>query len=192
MLKSHGFAYSGKRRRTTQVFSCLRRLTLDNYFEGVTNEIDVPDDISVVATEATTSASLFTRYTAQSAGSRGTRTSSKNRRREERKRARGKKGTVYEEEYLVSSISRLIQRVQDIREDVTRLIVALMMIDKRFEAGEMQNNFQRLVEEIKISTSEVFADRPTSNWVSRDEIVETPLMRDMPIVEMFSGSELLV
>jgi elongator complex protein 1 len=192
MPKSHGFAYSGKRRRRTQVWSCLRRLTLDNFFEGITPEIDVPDDISVVATEATTSASLFTRYTAQSAGSRGTRTSSKNRRREERKRARGKKGTVYEEEYLVNSISRLIQRVQDIREDVTGLIVALMMIDKRFEAGEMQNSFQRLVEEIKIRTSEVFADPLTRIRVSRSGIEESPLMGDVPVVETFNGSELLV
>jgi hypothetical protein len=92
----------------------------------------------------------------------------------------------------VNSISRLIQRVQDIREDVTGLIVALMMIDKRFEAGEMQNSFQRLVEEIKIKTSEIFADRLASNRVSRDGIEEPPGMMDVPVVETFNGSELLV
>src|SRR5579871_4943533 len=101
------------------------------------NDIDAPDDISVVATEASTSATLFTRYTPQSVGSRGSRASSKNRRREERKRARGKKGTVYEEEYLVNSIGRLMQRVESVREDIQRLVVALMMIHKRFEAGEL-------------------------------------------------------
>jgi hypothetical protein len=36
--------------------------------------------------------------------------SSKTRRREERKKARGKKGTIYEEEYLVGSLKRLYER----------------------------------------------------------------------------------
>ncbi len=162
----------------------------ENYFEGnATNDIDAPDDISVVATEATTSASLFTRYTPQSAGSRGTRASSKNRRREERKRARGKKGTIYEEEYLVNSIGRLIQRVQDIRGEVTRLITALMMINKRFEASEIQRNFEKLVEEIRGCVLEVFAEpMPVSSLVSGEGNVVSPV----PVVEPFVGTELLV
>ena len=163
----------------------------ENYFEGnANNDIDAPDDISVVATEATTSASLFTRYTPQSAGSRGTRTSSKNRRREERKRARGKKGTIYEEEYLVNSIGRLIQRVQDIRSEVTRLITALMMIDKRFEAREVQRNFEKLVEEIRGCVQEVFAEpMPVSNLVAGEE---GNVVSPVPVVEPFVGTELLV
>jgi hypothetical protein len=36
--------------------------------------------------------------------------SSKSKRREERKKARGKKGTIYEEEYLVGSLKRLYER----------------------------------------------------------------------------------
>ena len=93
MHKFHVFESFEKRKLKIQVLPSpiSSQLTSENYFEGITNEIDAPDDISVVATEATTSASLFTRYTPHSAGSRGTRTTSKNRRREERKRARGKK-----------------------------------------------------------------------------------------------------
>jgi elongator complex protein 1 len=96
---------------------------------------ELPDDVSVAASSRlSTNRSLFTRYTGkgsqgQSLGTAGTgvsRATSKNRRREERKRARGKKGSVYEEEYLVASVGRLIDRVESIRGEVGRLVVGLV------------------------------------------------------------------
>lgn len=51
---------------------------------------------------------------------------SKTRRREERKRARGKKGSVYEEEYLVNSVRRLVSRVNDVQSEAKRLIEGLL------------------------------------------------------------------
>ncbi|KAH8596498.1 elongator complex protein-like protein 1 [Bisporella sp. PMI_857] len=96
---------------------------------------DIPDDVSVAASSRlSTNRSLFTRYTGkdsqgQSLGTAGTgvsRATSKNRRREERKRARGKKGSVYEEEYLISSIGRLIERVESVRADIDRLVAGLV------------------------------------------------------------------
>ncbi|EAQ83991.1 hypothetical protein CHGG_10395 [Chaetomium globosum CBS 148.51] len=93
---------------------------------------DIPDDISVAASGVSTSASLFTRYTnkggAGSVGTVGTgvsRATSKNRRREEKKRARGRKGTVYEEEYLVNSVRRLVERVEAATAEVERLVWGL-------------------------------------------------------------------
>ena len=164
---------------------------VENYFENSINDIDAPDDISVVVTEATTSGSLFTRYTQHSTGTRGTRASSKNRRREERKRARGKKGTIYEEEYLINSIIRLMQRVQDIREEVMKLIVALMMIDKRREAEEIQKNFAGLVENIRTCTPEVSTEPMVSSRMSGDG--ETPSVTlNFAVTDVFKGSQLLV
>jgi elongator complex protein 1 len=92
---------------------------------------DVPDDISVAASSRlSTNRSLFTRYTGKgSVGTVGTgvsRATSKNRRREARKRARGKKGSVYEEEYLVASVGRLVERVESVRGEVGRLAVGLV------------------------------------------------------------------
>jgi elongator complex protein 1 len=96
---------------------------------------DLPDDVSVAASSRlSTNRSLFTRYTGrgsqgQSLGTAGTgvsRATSKNRKREERKRARGKKGSVYEEEYLVASVGRLIERVESVRGEVGRLVVGLV------------------------------------------------------------------
>lgn len=96
---------------------------------------ELPDDVSVAASSRlSTNRSLFTRYTGkgsqgQSLGTAGTgvsRATSKNRRREERKRARGKKGSVYEEEYLVASVGRLIDRVESVRGEVGRLVIGLV------------------------------------------------------------------
>ena len=91
---------------------------------------DVPDDVSVAASSRlSTSASLFTRYTGSvgtTAATGASRATSRNRRREEKKRARGRKGTVYEEEYLVSSVRRLVERVDAARPEGERLVAALV------------------------------------------------------------------
>ena len=162
-----------------------------NYFESTSSDVDIPDDISVVLTEATTSGSLFTRYTQHSTGTRGTRATSKNRRREERKRARGKKGTIYEEEYLVNSIIRLMQRVQDIRDEVMQLIIALMMIDKRREAEEIQKSFATLVEDIRTCASEVTSDPVMGSGISGDGMTPS-ISLNVAVMDLFKGSDLLV
>ncbi|RDW91470.1 elongator complex protein 1 [Coleophoma crateriformis] len=92
---------------------------------------DVPDDVSIAASSrVSTNRSLFTRYTGKgsqhTAGTGVSRATSKNRKREERKRARGKKGSVYEEEYLVNSVGRLIDRVESVREEIARLVMGLV------------------------------------------------------------------
>ncbi|KAL2160879.1 hypothetical protein VTH06DRAFT_1076 [Thermothelomyces fergusii] len=93
---------------------------------------EIPDDVSVAASSRlSTSASLFTRYTGKAgsvgtAGSNVSRATSRNRRREEKKRARGRKGTVYEEEYLVNSVRRLIERVEATKPEIERLVFGLV------------------------------------------------------------------
>ncbi|KAK3073710.1 putative elongator complex protein 1 [Teratosphaeriaceae sp. CCFEE 6253] len=99
---------------------------IDGADEG---DADIPDNLSLAPTDASTTGTFMTRYTNRSnstLATDATRKTSKNRRREERKRARGKKGTVYEEEYLVNSIARLTERLNSISEDVSRLVEALM------------------------------------------------------------------
>lgn len=103
------------------------------FFEGtVTGAQDIPDNVSIApsATSTAGGASLFTRYTGAGASgtlaSNATRKTSKNKRREERKRARGKKGSVYEEEYLVNSVGRLIERVNGMNADVEATVEACL------------------------------------------------------------------
>lgn len=116
---------------------------------------DIPDNVSLAPTEASTLAgrSVFTRYTGKTTSSRMT---SKTRRREERKRARGKKGTVYEEEYLVNSVRRLIERANSAISEVESLVDALLRRGMRERAAAIQRALQELLTMCADCREEVF------------------------------------
>ncbi|KAJ5501455.1 hypothetical protein N7453_006272 [Penicillium expansum] len=112
--------------------------------------VDIPDNVSLAPTDASTLAgrSMFTRYTGNTGktGKTGmTRHTSKTRRREERKRARGKKGTVYEEEYLVNSIRRLIERVNSSVAETETLVDALLRRGMRERAAAVEKALQEVL-----------------------------------------------
>lgn len=116
---------------------------------------DIPDNVSLAPTEASTLAgrSIFTRYTGKTTSSRMT---SKTRRREERKRARGKKGTVYEEEYLVNSVRRLIERANSAISEVESLVDALLRRGMRERAAAIQKALHELLTMCADCREEVF------------------------------------
>ncbi|WXC61328.1 hypothetical protein SNK03_007204 [Fusarium graminearum] len=144
----------------------LRRKAIEDplaFYEGDrAGGMDIPDDVSVAASSrVSTSASLFTRYTgkAGSVGTAGTgvsRATSKNRKREEKKRARGRKGTVYEEEYLVNSIRRLIDRVSAAAPDTERLIFALVRRNMPERARAAEALMAEVSDACTSAVSEVF------------------------------------
>lgn len=145
----------------------LRRKAAEDplgFFEGErAGAADLPDDVSVAASSRiSTSASLFTRYTGKGAGSVGTagtgvsRATSKNRKREEKKRARGRKGTVYEEEYLVNSVRRLVERVEAAKADVERLVFGLARRAMHERARALETLAAEVVEACKTAVKEVF------------------------------------
>ncbi|TGJ85371.1 hypothetical protein E0Z10_g3399 [Xylaria hypoxylon] len=124
----------------------LRRKAAEDplgFYEGErAGGADVPDDVSVAASVGTL-------------GTGVSRATSKNRRREEKKRARGRKGTVYEEEYLVNSVRRLVDRVETARPDIDRLVTALVrraMVDRARAietlAAEVVDACQKAVKEV--------------------------------------------
>ncbi|KAL8334655.1 hypothetical protein RB598_009083 [Gaeumannomyces tritici] len=127
---------------------------------------DVPDDMSVAASSRlSTSASLFTRYTGKdgaggSVGTAGTsvsRATSKNRRREEKKRARGRKGTVYEEEYLVNSVRRLVERVASAEADgVAALAAALFRRGMQEQARAVEALLAEVLEGCRVAAAQVW------------------------------------
>ncbi|KAJ9642548.1 putative elongator complex protein 1 [Coniosporium tulheliwenetii] len=123
---------------------------------------DIPDNVSLAPTDASTSGGTFmTRYTGRTGSgstmnTQTTRRTSKNRRREERKRARGKKGSVYEEEYLVNSIGRLIERVNSVSDEVRRLVEGLMRRGMRERAGAVEKAMVEVVEACEGCVGEVF------------------------------------
>ncbi|OIW27415.1 RNA polymerase II elongator-like protein [Coniochaeta ligniaria NRRL 30616] len=134
---------------------------------------DIPDDVSVATSRVSTSASLFTRYTGK-AGSVGTvgsnvsRATSKNRKREEKKRARGRKGTVYEEEYLVNSVRRLVERVEGTREEIERLVFGLVRRGMAERARAVEALVAEVVEGCKVAAEQVWPPA-AKEVVARDE-----------------------
>ncbi|KAJ6440781.1 elongator complex protein 1 [Purpureocillium lavendulum] len=150
----------------------LRRKAAEDplaFYEGErAGGADIPDDVSVAASSRiSTSASLFTRYTgkAGSVGTAGTgvsRATSKNRRREEKKRARGRKGTVYEEEYLVNSVRRLVERVGATAAEVDRLVFALVRRGMAERARAAEALMADVVQACERAVAEVFAPVATA------------------------------
>lgn len=139
------------------------------YFEGLPegSGANIPDTISVAPTDASTTGGTFlTRYTGKTTGTAltgATRRTSKNRRREERKRARGKKGTIYEEEYLVRSLGRLIDRVESVKGEVERLIEGMVRRGMRERAVVVQNGMKEVGVILKEVIQEVFGDTSALN-----------------------------
>jgi len=136
---------------------------------GNADGVDIPDNVSLAATDTSTlgGQSLFTRYGSNASKFGGTvasnlsRKTSKTKRREERKRARGKKGSVYEEEYLVGSVARLIQRVNGVHDEVKRLINGLLRRGMREQAAK--------VDEIMQEISRLCSDARKEVWKSDEE-----------------------
>jgi elongator complex protein 1 len=121
---------------------------------------DIPDNISLAPSAMSTSGGTFmTRYTNNSMGTlatNATRKTSKNRRREERKRARGKKGTVYEEEYLVNSVERLVERWNSVVKDGEQLVEGLMRRGMRERAVAVEGAMKEVREACEGCLEEVF------------------------------------
>ncbi len=127
---------------------------------------DLPDDVSVAASSRlSTSASLFTRYTgkdgrgttvAGTATSSNTRAAARNRKREEKKRARGRKGTVYEEEYLVNSVRRLVERVASTQPEIERLVFALARRGMTERARAVEKLMCELVDGCRAAVTELW------------------------------------
>ncbi|KAJ5938769.1 hypothetical protein N7466_001903 [Penicillium verhagenii] len=117
--------------------------------------VDIPDNVSLAPTEATTLAgkTMFTRYTGKTSSSRNT---SKTRRREERKRAKGKKGTIYEEEYLVNSIRRLMERVNSAVKEAEALVDALLRRSMRERAAAVEKALEDVLEMCADCREDVF------------------------------------
>ncbi|XDG03269.1 hypothetical protein ABKA04_002884 [Annulohypoxylon sp. FPYF3050] len=157
----------------------LRRKAAEDplgFYEGERGGgVDLPDDVSIAASSrVSTSASLFTRYTGKqgSVGTAGTgvsRATSKNRKREEKKRARGRKGTVYEEEYLVNSVRRLVERVEGTKADVEKLVFGLTRRGMHERARALESLAAEVVEACKVAVREVFVGAGEKGKVEEEE-----------------------
>ncbi|KAF2025124.1 IkappaB kinase complex, IKAP component [Setomelanomma holmii] len=139
------------------------------FFEGMDDGgTNIPDNISLAPTDTTSGGTFMTRYTNQTGtvNTQTTRKTSKNKRREERKRARGKKGTVYEEEYLTNSIERLLERINSMRDEIQRLVEGLVKRAMRERADAVSNAVEEVIERCKDAVNEMYPSTLTANEAS--------------------------
>jgi elongator complex protein 1 len=131
------------------------------FFEGLDDNnagANIPDNISLAPTDTTSGGTFMTRYTNQTGtvNTQATRKTSKNKRREERKRARGKKGTVYEEEYLTNSIERLIERINSMQDEIHRLVEGLVKCGMRERADAVSSAVADVIEKCRAAVKEMY------------------------------------
>lgn len=166
------------------------------FFEGdVAGGADIPDNVSLAPTDASTAGvSLFTRYTNHTGtvGTNVTRQTSKNRRREERKRARGKKGSVYEEEYLINSVGRLVERVNSVGEDVSNLVLGLMRRGMRERAVAVDATMVEVVKLCKNASSQIIPPSKEEQGSKQDaeEAIRRPTGGDGVLFDSIEGGQI--
>lgn len=156
------------------------------------DDMDTPDNVSVAASETSTTPSFFTRYTGKTAGTAKTgasRKTSKNRKREERKRAKGRKGTIYEEEYLIKSVGRLVERLDQTRSDALGLIEGLVRRQKRAQAYQLQQNWQALTKFLRENIAEIH-NMSEKDRERLDENGEVYLIDEIPVPVIHDGPQL--
>lgn len=141
--------------------------------------LSVADDVSVAGTETTVAASYMTRYTDKTGGTAQTgasRRTQKNRRREERKKARGRKGTVYEEEYLVASTGRLIDRLIHTQPDAKLLAAGLKRRKMTVHYEELLSGFKQVLGLLEANVDEIYnvSDKDLERYNEDGELYMAP------------------
>jgi elongator complex protein 1 len=74
----------------------------------------------------------------------------------DRKKAKGKKGTVFEEEYLVASLGRLVERLEQSKVEIYNVIQALYSRDRRPLAHQLQQSLVALAASLTENVQFVF------------------------------------
>ncbi|KAG2136870.1 pol II transcription elongation factor [Suillus cothurnatus] len=159
-----------------------------NFDDPTLHNVDVMTDVSMAPT-------TFTRYTvAPSATSKASKRSSKTKRKMERKLGSGRKGTVDEEEYILKSVTKLVERCAATQGEIKKLLPHLLQLSQahREEGVALQLEFAYLQSELRAAIEDIWKkpDEPTpvDSWATRmqekakEQLVE-PLQR-VPRPEM--------
>ncbi|KAJ9121784.1 hypothetical protein QFC22_002406 [Naganishia vaughanmartiniae] len=117
-----------------------------------------------VMTEATTAVTGFTRYTVAQTAITGTSRTTAASRRKSRKKATGRKGTVDEFEYLLSSMGRLATRVEEKTAEVSELLPYLLTTSS--EHRELGRELQEKVSSFREKLQKCLDE----SWQKREEV----------------------
>lgn len=155
----------------------------------------IADNVSIAASETSTTPSFFTQYTGKTGGTAQTgasRRTAKNRRREERKKARGKKGSVYEEEYLISSMGRLAERLNDQQSEAARLVDGLLRRGMRTHAYRIQTAYVEIMETLGSCIVDIFtlSERDRERYDEEGNVYHLP-QKEIPVIKPFPKTDVL-
>ncbi|KAF8911562.1 IkappaB kinase complex IKAP component [Gymnopilus junonius] len=123
------------------------------------HNVDVMTDVSMAPT-------AFTRYTvAPTATSRSSSRTSRSKRKMERKVGSGRKGTVDEEEYLLRSVSKLVDRFVVTQGEARALLPHLFRFSEshREEGLELQREVSDFEVELKAALDDIWARPPAED-----------------------------
>ncbi|KAJ2960629.1 hypothetical protein NQZ79_g4082 [Umbelopsis isabellina] len=150
--------------------------------------MNMPDDPTLenvdMFSDTTSMYSQFTRYTSTTAqmsqaSARSSR-SSKNKRREERKKNSGRKGTIYEEEYLVSSLKRLYERAYTMQTEIGEISKSLVIYGYMEEAKAIQKQFLVLLNKLSEAIDGIFVPLQLQHPPNDDGVIPPPTVIEKP------------
>ncbi|KAJ2403251.1 putative elongator complex protein 1 [Coemansia sp. RSA 2559] len=140
-------SFKAKVERLRELRAKPLEVLVEQHMERAVPDVDVMSDTASMASQFSTFTATVSNASSRMTGSTARRIS-KSKRKEERKRVRGKKGSIYEESYLVDSISKLIDRVRAAQTQVREMSLALLHFSLVPQAREMQQRFHRLVSHV--------------------------------------------
>ncbi|OZJ05806.1 hypothetical protein BZG36_00877 [Bifiguratus adelaidae] len=120
---------------------------------------DALDNVDMMS-DTTSMMSAYTRYTQtttqQSIYSTTSNKTAKMRKKEEKKKARGKKGSIYEEEYIIDSLRRVTGRVLSLQEEVKDYLQTLVTFGQLDRAKSVKTAFQDLMTMVEMRQADIF------------------------------------
>ncbi|GJJ14814.1 hypothetical protein Clacol_009082 [Clathrus columnatus] len=112
-----------------------------------------------VMTDASNPGTLFTRYTVAPTASDRSKRTSRSKRKLDRKA--GRKGTIQEEEYLLTSVTKLFARLETVKADTKMLLPHLVQLsEEHMEAAEsLQKELSDLEERLRTGSDQIWGAR---------------------------------
>ncbi|KAJ2756113.1 putative elongator complex protein 1 [Coemansia sp. BCRC 34490] len=162
---------NGKTQRLKELRAKPLEALVEQHIERTAHDVDVMSDTASMASRFSTFTATVSNATSQMTGSTARRIS-KNKRKEERKRVRGKKGSIYEESYLVDSISKLVDRVRAAQAHVREMSLALLHFGLAPQAHKLQLLFASLVALVLENGDWVFDEQRVQMQLGQNGIPE--------------------
>ncbi|CAG8447568.1 10999_t:CDS:10 [Ambispora leptoticha] len=154
----------------------------EEQLEHIRND-ETLENVEIFSDTSSIAVSDFSRYTKSntrlSVDSSRSGKSAKSRRRDERKRARGKKGSIYEKEYLFDSLRRLKERFYNMQGSISNILHFLITSKYVEKAKNLQMLYSELEEQVQTRIENIEISSPNI----MDSKTKTPMTDNLSQVK---------